>query len=835
MDWPAFVPVTGSTGTATSSSRPLRRRAKTPWRPEEPAGLAPLRFVAGASAAAAVLRRRPVLQAEAKVKEAKVATKSWLRAPPPWAVALLGFAMVLLHRVALKEFKSAGAAMPPPRFTVFLHAAIFLIASQVMPPTKFPKEQNVKVILLVGVVELLGWVALQQVATAGSLGVSAALLSGVSLLVTLLAARFLLRSRVKRTAWLGAAIVALGVGAAGPVKALSSLHPGLQQAALLCSALSFSGLALTGKEVLFSGRAPLSVASVACLASCAQLLALALPEILSLKSFPGSLEVAQIIVGPAPRIAALPVAAYIYILGSAVLRLTFTWALRSANAPTVQLVNAVAVPFGSAVLMLLSRAQISGQTLMALGLCTLGSVVFFLREGPLVKTSELFGASLTEEQIKLEEAWKKEKEEQAKKSQEERKQKEEEKRKAQELQAKQRQEREGQLRKEREQKQKQKEDEQKRKEEERQRVAAEKKRLKEEARAIREEEKRKAEEERRKKQEEYEAKKLEEQKQAIAAKKRKEEEKKQKEEEARLQKEAEKEAGAKKKQQEQEAAAVAAQQKQQEEARKKEEKQRKEAEAKAEAEAKKAEAKKAEAKKAEELRAEERRKEEQEEEARLKAEEQAQSEEFRKRREAEARKQQEEEAARKRQEEEVARKRQEEEEARKQQEAERKRQEEEVKRQQEEERKQKELEEQAREEERKRKETEEGERTRQEGKEERIEEEVTAQSGEADEKEKQKRYSRLSFKWKVQDEMRWGQEAARIKQQLMERERELEALRKSKEEDDRRWAELQEEAKQIEAQKAKDGHCRLIEPMVGLLSPSLSLQWRSVGNSSAAL
>eukprot|EP00438_Fugacium_kawagutii_P026002 Skav209473 [mRNA] locus=scaffold3498:325114:328506:- [translate_table: standard] len=77
-------------------------------------------------------------------------------------------------------------------------------AGQLLPPTKFPEEQNVKLVLLVGVVEFFGWAALQQVAVAGGLGVSAALLSGVSLLVTLASAQLLLQSRVKASAWIGA-------------------------------------------------------------------------------------------------------------------------------------------------------------------------------------------------------------------------------------------------------------------------------------------------------------------------------------------------------------------------------------------------------------------------------------------------------------------------------------------------------------------------------------------------------------------------------------------------------------------------------------------------------
>lgn len=63
-----------------------------------------------------------------------------------------------------------------------------------------------------------------------------------------------------------------------------------------------------------------------------------------------------------------------------------------------------------------------------------------------------------------------------------------------------------------------------------------------------------------------------------------------------------------------------------------------------------------------------------------------------------------------------------------------------------------------------------------------------AEASEASEKDKRdqdKRYERLSFKWKVQDEMRLGQEAAKIKRQLQEREQELARLRQSKEDENR--------------------------------------------------
>ena len=41
---------------------------------------------------------------------------------------------------------------------------------------------------------------------------------------------------------------------------------------------------------------------------------------------------------------------------------------------------------------------------LRLGLCAVGSVIFFLEEGPLVKASELFKCTMSEHQLRLEEA-----------------------------------------------------------------------------------------------------------------------------------------------------------------------------------------------------------------------------------------------------------------------------------------------------------------------------------------------------------------------------------------------------------------------------------------------
>eukprot|EP00439_Symbiodinium_sp_Y106_P014897 s1739_g2.t1 len=281
----AFVLVRGSAGRVPSTSSrtsfaslPPAASATLPSQEADGRRWGPLVASFCAAAVSLVTRRRPGLRAEAKAPAAtpQASKGQGLQRVPPWMVAALGLLVVLVHRVALKEFRQF---IPPPRFIVFLQTVVFLVVSQLMPPSKWPSEQNYQVVAAVGAMEFLGWASLQQ---AGGLGhrpsVTAALLNGVSLVLTLLCARFVLGSKVRPTAWIGSVIVAIGVSAMGSMTHLFSSGVGAGHLALLGASLAFSSLALTGKEVLFSGRAPLSVPAVACIASFAQLLALALPE-----------------------------------------------------------------------------------------------------------------------------------------------------------------------------------------------------------------------------------------------------------------------------------------------------------------------------------------------------------------------------------------------------------------------------------------------------------------------------------------------------------------------------------------------------------------------------
>ncbi|CAE6932087.1 unnamed protein product [Symbiodinium natans] len=769
----AFVQVRGSTGRVPSTSSSRARASLQPAAPlsaQEADGRrwGPIAAAFCGAAVSLVTRRRPHRAEAPKAPAAAPSASkgSRFQRVPPWMVAVLGLSVVLLHRVALKEFRHN---IPPARFIVFLHTVFFLMASQLMPPSKWPHEQNYKVVALVGAMEFLGWASLQQVAFAGGLGVTAALLNGVSLLLTLLCARLILGSHVRPSAWIGAAIVAVGVGATGSMSNLFSSSISAGHVALLGASLAFSSMALTGKEVLFSGRAPLSVPMVACIASFAQLMALAMPELLSLRSFPGSLQFAQIIIGPAPRIMSLAWPAYLYIAASGALRLTFTWGLRAANASTVQLVNAVAVPFGTALLTMLSpHGHLTPKMVGALALTLAGSIIFFRGGSPSIKSSALFATILTPEELKEEQEWKQadvhraQREEQAKKdAAEKRKQAEEFKKKSAEEQKRIRMEREEARKKQEEEKQRQKEEEKRIREEARLKAQAEKTRLEEERQAKkeaerkeREEAKQKAEAERKKKQAEYEAQKQEEQRLAIEAKKQKEAAEKQRKEEAK---------------------ARAA------EDRKRQEQEKKEADAKrrAEQEAARAEA--------------ERLKQEQEkaaaEQRRLKEEEERQrkeAEELQRKQAAEALLQQQQ--AEQKQKEEAERKRKEEEALKKQQE------EAALQRQQEEARKQ--------EEERRRQEQE--KKMAAESKPLSDEEKLAQEKAK---KEEQKRYSRLSFKWKMQDETRLKEEVERVKEEVEKRQEELRALLASKEQEQQQFQQRQQmaeaEARRIEEMKSK--------------------------------
>jgi len=355
------------------------------------------------------LRRLKVLQDQTcreanagNTSEALVHPSSPRRGISAVWVASLCLVLVLMHRLSLRSLK---LSLPPMRLAVAIHSLAFFALSLIRPGrTSRPGLEHLGMSLLVGAADMLGWASLQQMTTVDGLGVAAALLTGAGLVYSLLLSRLFLRRRFQETSWLGALIVAFGVAASGPSAAISLTT--WSRIAPVVKALSLSGLALMGKEALLRGvpsdsgdgswkRRPMSVASVACLASVSQLLALAWPQVRGLGAWPGLAGIASLLVGPLPESGALGSLALAYIVGSGLLRLTLAWALRAGGAPIVQLVNAMAVPYGAAILALLEPSSVfSSKTLAALLTCVLGFAVFFART-PVVKDEK----QLAEEKI----------------------------------------------------------------------------------------------------------------------------------------------------------------------------------------------------------------------------------------------------------------------------------------------------------------------------------------------------------------------------------------------------------------------------------------------------
>ncbi|CAE8665457.1 unnamed protein product, partial [Polarella glacialis] len=318
----------------------------------------------------------------------------------PVLVGALCLFLVLLHRLALRTISQPL----PNRFVVAVHAAMFFVLSLLTRSSApGPSSAGVRLAVLVGAVEFLGWMALQRVAAAQGLGIAAALLSGASLVYSMGLSRLFIQRQFRSMAWIGALLITFGVAYSGP--SLSGL-PSIAQALPLLAAWAFSGLALIGKEAMLSGakcekdqrnwrRRPLSVPTVAFVSSFALLLALAAPQVgFALGRHTWSLrEVASLLLGPVPMFGDLSISVLSYIAASGVLRLTLAWALRASSATTVQLVNAVAVPFGAAMLTLAEPAPvIPKRLLLALGTSLVGSSLYFFGHPSKVEDEEAWQA-----------------------------------------------------------------------------------------------------------------------------------------------------------------------------------------------------------------------------------------------------------------------------------------------------------------------------------------------------------------------------------------------------------------------------------------------------------
>mmetsp|Transcript_8619 Transcript_8619/g.24198 ORF Transcript_8619/g.24198 Transcript_8619/m.24198 type:complete len:586 (-) Transcript_8619:192-1949(-) len=362
--WPAPTPLASSDAhwVAASSSQQLRllqrqsQQVSSPLGPQGRSLSVPVTAAAFAVAASACSRRCPQgylptgLRRHGWPAKLRAAPQAAEGAPQAtevsrrtaWTAAFAYMLLSLLHRRLLGALAASGAPAPCVSLAAAVHAAVFLSAAVLLRRRQTgPGGINFILVATFVASELLSWMTLGRLAAAGDLALTVAVLSGSAIPFTMLLSVALLKRRFTPLAWVGAMLVAAGVASCG-LGAPASL-PGAAQAALLVGALAAPGLALVGKEAALTGSRPLGIASGALLLSLAQLGAgWAQP------AWPPAAHAA-------PAAAALlwspgAGAVWLYVLASGALRLSLIWALQVASAPTVQLLNALAVPLGAAVL-----------------------------------------------------------------------------------------------------------------------------------------------------------------------------------------------------------------------------------------------------------------------------------------------------------------------------------------------------------------------------------------------------------------------------------------------------------------------------------------------------
>jgi len=169
----------------------------------------------------------------------------------------------------------------------------------------------------------------------GHLALSVALLFGLMLPLCMAASRFLLGRSYAPQAWAGALVVAAGVGSCNlgiPLTAVASAS----EAFLLVSTVCLVCLSLVGKEALMSGQR-LNIPTVGLLICIAQLVAIARQQYWPpLGAVPGEMA------------ALWNTGSLTYVIVSGLLRVSLLVLIRATSASTLQLLNAVAVPFGAA-------------------------------------------------------------------------------------------------------------------------------------------------------------------------------------------------------------------------------------------------------------------------------------------------------------------------------------------------------------------------------------------------------------------------------------------------------------------------------------------------------
>jgi len=186
----------------------------------------------------------------------------------------------------------------------------------------------------------------------------------------MIASKLLLGRKFGFEAWVGAFIVAEGVGFCNLGNPLANVAS-MTETGMLVAACLLPCLSMVGKQALMSGSQRLSIPTVGLLTCIAQLVAMSRPHI-----WPPTLSAPSWAL-PSTLQQELPALWHggplTYILLSGLVRVAFLVLIRASSASTLQLVNALAVPLGAAILT-------SGllQNMQALLLASCGGVLYLL-------------------------------------------------------------------------------------------------------------------------------------------------------------------------------------------------------------------------------------------------------------------------------------------------------------------------------------------------------------------------------------------------------------------------------------------------------------------------
>jgi len=266
--------------------------------------------------------------------------------PSVWPALL---AYVILRQIHQKSLLALAASRPPSSFAVIIgmHAIAFLIGALVMDrKTTGNVRRNMGLLFAVFVADGLSWEALSHLGD-GHLALSVSLLSGLMLPLTMAASRLLLGRRFALGAWAGAVIVAAGVGYCNLGNPLANIA-NMTEKGVLAVACLLPCLSLVVKEALMSGMHRLGIPTVGLLTCVAQLVAISRPH-----HWPPALAPPSWVLPSAlqQELAILfhggPLT---YILMSGLVRVALLLLIRASSASTLQLVNALAVPLGAAIL-----------------------------------------------------------------------------------------------------------------------------------------------------------------------------------------------------------------------------------------------------------------------------------------------------------------------------------------------------------------------------------------------------------------------------------------------------------------------------------------------------